>query len=137
MLKMALNQPNSKRQLIVLMKAEEVIDHLVEQGKLKDWEVSQATKLFETFDLLSQAVNSTSRLSPEVTATIYKQAMGHPTLEQSGIRLLLGILEATAEDQGYRGDRNAASRDICQLLVKLFQQEKGDGSKPSQWLPSI
>lgn len=119
------------------MDANEFVNYLAHKGLIKEWEVEQAKKMFNAFSLLSEAVNSTSKLSPEVLKQGFILAMGHRTLEQSGVRVMFQIIEELAVDDGYTDARNKGSREISKLLLELFQDEKGEGAKPSQWLGSI
>ncbi len=115
---------------------------------LHPWEVKQTEELFEAFDKIGNALNSSSKVNGEIMMQAMVLATGHRTLEQNFVRMMLLIIETLAEkienpedtNQSscrFTDPRNRSGRQICHELLQLFEEKKGQGAKPSQYLGNI
>jgi len=119
-----------------------------EEGQYeRPWEVEKATRLFAAFKELGRVLNTTSQTPAAIVTEAMKAGMGHNTLEQNFVRMMLNIIETLAEQVEdpetpnkdsckFTDLRNRSGRVTCYEMVKLFQQEKGEGAQPSQYLGS-
>lgn len=142
------NKPN-------IMNKKDFIHYLKKDGTLKlnaegddwerPWEIEPAKRLFDAFKEIGNILNSTSHMDATVAARAMSMAVGHPTLEQNFMRMMFGMMEHLAtqveepENEArqickFTDHRNRSGRVMCHTLLKMFQEEKGDGAKPSQWL---
>lgn len=90
-------------------------------------------KIAEAADILNDAVNTSNDLTVSKMFNMCMTAQ-HRTLQQSTLKLIMRYIEFVASDEYETDERNWASKEVCQRLLKGFDW---NGLTPSQCLPLI